>query len=68
MAMAHNSCRSAEGKARLAIQDVAYARNCSDEVRLRALARLAAVINGHILEIESRKPKSDPPGFEPIYI
>ena len=47
---------------------VAYSEDSSDEVRLRALACLAAVINGHILEIEARKPKSDPPRFEPVYI
>ena len=55
--MRNNSCRAAERAARLAILDVANAENCSDEVRLRALGRLAAIINGHILEIWS-PPKS----------
>jgi hypothetical protein len=66
--MPNNSCRAAERAARLAIMKVAYSENSSDEIRLRALACLAAVINGHILEIEARKPKSDPPEFEEIYI
>jgi hypothetical protein len=65
--MATNSCRAAERAARLAILDVANAENCSDEVRLRALGRLAAIINGHILEVGSRSPapaKSHPLIYE----
>jgi hypothetical protein len=63
----NNSVRAAERAAKLAIQNVAYAENCSDEVRLRALARLAAVINGHMLEIDSRQP-TPPAGVGEIYI
>jgi hypothetical protein len=63
----NNSCHAAELKAKLAILDVANAENSSDEVRLRALGRLAAIINGHILEIGSRSPapaKSQPLIYE----
>jgi hypothetical protein len=69
--MRNNSCRSAERKAKLAISDVANAENCSDETRLRALARLLGVIHGCIFEIESRQPpppKTDPKAFVEIYI
>ena len=69
--MPNNSCRSAERKAKLAILDVANAENCSDETRLRALARLDALINGCVLEIQSRQPvppKNGPKPFEEIYI
>jgi hypothetical protein len=69
--MRNNSCRSAERKARLAIQDVANAENCSDEARLRALTRLAELIAGCASEIQSRQPppsKTDPKPFEEIYI
>jgi hypothetical protein len=65
--MRNNSCRAAERAARLAILDVANAENCSDEVRLRALGRLAAIINGHLVEIASRSPapaKSHPLIYE----
>jgi hypothetical protein len=68
--MANISCRSAERRAKLAIRDVANAENCSDETRLRALARLLGVVRGAIFEIEARQPplKSDPKKFEEIYI
>jgi hypothetical protein len=68
--MRNNSCRSAERKAKLAIRDIANAETFSDATRLRTLARLAAVLNGHILEIESRRPappKNDPPKFRLLY-
>jgi len=69
--MANISCRSAERRARLAIRDVANAENCSDETRLRALARLLGVVHGAIFEIEARQPpppKTDPKPFVEIYI
>jgi hypothetical protein len=69
--MRNTSCRAAERRAKLAIQDVATAGNCSDETRLRALARLLGVIHGAIFEIEARQPpppKTDPKPFVEIYI
>ena len=65
--MPNISCRAAERAAKRAIQNVAYAEDCTDDARLRALARLAAIINGHLLEIESRQP-TPPSGFGEIYI
>jgi hypothetical protein len=64
--MKDNSCRAAERRARLAIIDIANAEDCNDAARLRALARLSAVIDGYILEIGSRNPK--PKKGEEIYI
>ena len=69
--MRNNSCRAAERKAKLAIIGVADAEDCSDAARLLALARLSALINGCVLEIQSRQPappKTDPKPFEEIYI
>jgi hypothetical protein len=69
--MTRTSCRSAERKAKLAILDVMNAGDCSDETRLRALARLLGVTHGAIFEIESRQPpppKTDPKPFVEVYI
>jgi len=42
------------------------AENCIDAARLRALARLSAVIDGYLLELVSRNPT--PKKSEEIYI
>jgi hypothetical protein len=64
------TCRAAEREARLAILSVAEAEQCSDETRKPALLRLAALIDGCMLEIEARRPiapRHEPP-FEPVYL
>jgi hypothetical protein len=69
--MPRNSCRAAERKARIAIMNLAEAEDCTDAARLKALTRLAELINGCVLEIQSRQPpppKTDPKPFEEIYI
>ena len=66
--MKTTSCRSVERRAKFAILSVADAEGCSDDVRLRALARLDALIHGCIIQLESQQPKRDPKKFEPVYI
>ena len=66
-----NSCRAAGRAAHLAIMAVAEAEGTTDEQRKRALLRLSALIDGCLLEIESRRPAPPPgdeSGFEPVYL
>jgi hypothetical protein len=49
---------------------LANAEHCTDDARLRALARLGELISGCMMELESRRPappKTDPPKGEEIY-
>jgi hypothetical protein len=65
------ACHAAEREAWLAILSLAEADQCSDETRKRALLRLAALIDGCLLEIEARRPAmppNDPPPFQPVYL